>query len=145
MSMKSNNEDIEALFLALDDNKSEIDLIKEDSYVLQANYLSEIERFSKIYGFNKKDIADKIGISGSYLTQVFNGDKPLNFITIAKIKRALNIRFNITASLVTEKKTEINNEIPFVKHKLNTGYTQMKVVTGDKIFEQSDISYKQLA
>lgn len=100
------NEDIEALFKALDENKTEQELIKEDAYVLQANYLSEIERLYKDKALNRKELAEKIDVTPSYLTQVFRGDKPLNFITLAKIKRALNLHFEIKASLKTEENIE---------------------------------------
>ena len=100
------NEDIEALFKALDENKTEQELIKEDAYVLQANYLSEIERLYKDKALNRKELAEKIDVTPSYLTQVFKGDKPLNFITLAKIKRALNLHFEIKASLKTKENIE---------------------------------------
>lgn len=105
--MKSNlNEaqiisDINALF----NSKTEIQLIERDALMLQANYLSEIERLTKEKGINRKDIAFKINTSPSYLTQVFRGDKPLNFITLAKIKRALNLKFDVKASFNSEQKT----------------------------------------
>ncbi|NCW88573.1 MAG: XRE family transcriptional regulator, partial [Chitinophagia bacterium] len=41
----------------------------------------------------RKLLAQLIGTSPSYLTQVFRGDKPLNFMTLAKIQKALNVSF----------------------------------------------------
>lgn len=75
----------------LQDSKSEEELIQEEADILMANYLSEIEKL----GITKKEIAEKIKTSPSYLTQVFRGDKPLNFITLAKIQRALKVRFTV--------------------------------------------------
>ena len=46
-------------------------------------------------GITRKELASLIKTSPSYLTQVFRGDKPLNFITLAKIQRALGIRFTV--------------------------------------------------
>ncbi len=77
--------------------KSEEDLIKEEEDILMANYLSEIERIQRKDGINRKELAKNIKTSPSYLTQVFRGDKPLNFYTIAKIQRALNIRFQVNS------------------------------------------------
>jgi transcriptional regulator with XRE-family HTH domain len=68
-----------------------------DSYMLMSGFLSEIELIQKQQGISRKELADKIGTSASYLTQVFRNNKPLNFYTLAKIKRALNIRFSIKA------------------------------------------------
>jgi len=108
MNMKYNDDsDIEALFNSLDDDKTEEDLNKEESYILQANYLSEIERLYKDGGLNRRELAFKINLSPSYLSQVFGGDKPLNFLTLAKIKRALDLRFDLRASFASEKKIEV--------------------------------------
>jgi predicted house-cleaning noncanonical NTP pyrophosphatase (MazG superfamily) len=63
--MSYKDEDIEALFRSLDDEKTEDDFIQDDAYALQANYLSEIERLSRLHGFNKKELANKIKISPS--------------------------------------------------------------------------------
>jgi len=101
-------DDIEAQFRGLESSKTEDALIKEDAYVLQADYLSEIERLYMDGGLNRKELAEKIKISPSYLSQVFRGDKPLNFLTLAKIKRALNLRFDLQASFASEKKTDID-------------------------------------
>ena len=90
-------EELQNKFNALQKSKSEDDLIKEDEFILMANYLSEIERHQSEEGFNRKDLATKIKKSASYLTQVFKGNKPLNFNTIALIQKALNIRFIVTA------------------------------------------------
>ncbi len=84
-------------FKSLKDKKSEDELIKQDEFVLMANYLSEIEKFQRDKGLNRKDLAHKIKKSASYLTQVFRGDKPLNFNTLAHIQKALGIRFKVTA------------------------------------------------
>lgn len=97
MNTKSDFDKIQEKFNQLLSSKSEEDLIKEDEYILMANYLSEIERIQKQKNINKKKLAQLINISASYLTQVFRGDKPLNFYTIAKIQRKLGIRFSVHA------------------------------------------------
>jgi len=107
MKSNINKEEIKNRIQLLKSSKTEEQLIERDSLILQANYLSEIERISKENGFNRKDLAIKIKTSPSYLTQVFRGDKPLNFLTLAKIKRALNLKFEVTAELVSEEKTPI--------------------------------------
>ena len=108
MNIKSNfnKEQIAADINALFNTKTKAQLIERDALMLQANYLSEIERLTKEKGINRKEIAILINTSPSYLTQVFRGDKPLNFVTLAKIKRALGLRFDIRGSFSSEKKTE---------------------------------------
>src|ERR1700760_5187963 len=78
-------------------SKTEEDLLKEDEDMLMAGYLSEIEKYQQENKITRKDLAKRINTSPSYLTQVFRGDKPLNFYTVAKIQKALDIRFKVVA------------------------------------------------
>src|SRR3977135_2892243 len=94
MSTPSNIKD---RFKNLLSSKSKEERIKRDAHILMASYLSEIERLYSDIGLNRKELANKIAISPSYLTQVFTGHKPLNFLTLAKIKDALELSFEVTA------------------------------------------------
>lgn len=76
---------------------SEEDQIDIEASVLMLNFLAEIENIQKIRGIDRMSLAKSINISPSYLTQVFRGNKPLNFKTLAKIQKALNIRFEVNS------------------------------------------------
>ena len=102
MNTKSSS-DIKTKFKSLiahDSVESEID---HDAHILMAGFLSEIERVQKQKNISRKSLAERINTSASYLTQVFRGDKPLNFVTIAKIQKTLDIRFDIQARYKREK------------------------------------------
>lgn len=136
-------EEIKAAFNSLRESKTEEELIKEDEYILMANYLSEIERIKSTLSFTRKDLAKKINTSPSYLTQVFRGDKPLNFYTLAKIQRALKIKFSVKILFKNEYSVSINmpisneDDLPKAKpgisldNKLSavTGNYQLKLVS----------------
>lgn len=77
--------------------ENEEEEIKHESQMLMFSFLSEIEKYQTLQDINKKKLSQKIKISASYLTQLFRGHKPLNFETIAKVQRALNISFNVYA------------------------------------------------
>lgn len=92
---------------------TEEEQINLDEYILMAKYLSEIENILIEKSLTKKALANKIGTSPSYLTQVFRGDKPLNFKTLAKIKTVLNIHFEvhiIKNEIQNISKTKLNKE-----------------------------------
>jgi transcriptional regulator with XRE-family HTH domain len=74
---------------------SEEDQIDIEASVLMLNFLAEIENIQKIRSIDRMSLAKSINVSPSYLTQVFSGNKPLNFKTLAKIQKALNIRFEV--------------------------------------------------
>jgi transcriptional regulator with XRE-family HTH domain len=98
MNMTSKKlDEVKAKFKAIAAPLGEKEAIQGDAFMLMASYLSEIERLQHEQELNRGELAKKINVSSSYLTQVFRGNKPLNFETIAKINKALNIRFQVTA------------------------------------------------
>ncbi|UEG49261.1 helix-turn-helix transcriptional regulator [Ferruginibacter lapsinanis] len=112
MKLSNKSQEIKEKIRLLLTEQNEIEGIKHDALILMSGYLSEIDRLSEIAVINRGELAEKIKVSPSYLTQVFRGNKPLNFETIAKIQRALNIKFNISAEpkqtfiSITASKTE---------------------------------------
>ncbi len=97
MNSKNKTEIIKNKFKSFFEGRTEEQKIKHDADMLMASFLSEIELVQKQKNIKKKKLADLIKISPSYLTQVFNGNKPLNFYTLAKIIRALDIKFSVQA------------------------------------------------
>lgn len=93
MSAKSKIEEIKEQFESIFNNKTIEEELRLESYLLMASFLSEIELILEKRRVTKANLAMQVGTSPSYLTQVFNGDKPLNFVTLAKIQKALNIQF----------------------------------------------------
>ncbi len=91
--------EFDALFSFKDENEE----LKHDEFVLMSGYLAEIERLKNPLGINRKELAQKINVSAPYLTQVFRGDKPLNFFTIAKIQKVLNVKFEVKAIVLNDK------------------------------------------
>jgi len=58
---------------------------------------SEFQKAMDRKGWTRKRLAKEIGTSASYLTQLFRGDRLLNFKTVAKIEAALGIEFEIVS------------------------------------------------
>lgn len=77
--------------------------IKHEAQMLMFNFTSEIEKYQELQGMTRKELSEKIKTSASYITQVFRGDKPLNFETLAKIQSALNITFHVQAHPKTDE------------------------------------------
>ncbi len=119
-------------------SKSDERQLKRDSKILMDSFLSEIERLYKDDGLNRKELAEKIKISESYVSQVFNGKKPLNFITLAKIKKALDIRFRVTGEFTSGKKTEIVNEVKVLQFNKAKPFQIFTSSAGDAYFGNSE-------
>jgi len=75
--------------------KSPDQQIEHRAQMLSLIFLGKVDEALEQKGWTKKRLADEIGVSASYLTQLFRGDRMLNFKTIAKMEQALELRFEI--------------------------------------------------
>lgn len=108
-----NSEEIRKAFLDLLSFKSYEDEIQHDSQMLMYRFLSEVEILMERNNMTKKKLAEKIGTSASYITQLYRGNKPLNMETIAKFQKVFNITFEIKANsnIEFEKGSEAANKM----------------------------------
>jgi transcriptional regulator with XRE-family HTH domain len=91
LNSKSIKKEFQALF-----EQSPEERIEHRAQILSYIFLSEAEKAMERKGWNKKQLADEIGTSASYLTQLFRGDRLLNFKTIAKIEHAFSLEYQIS-------------------------------------------------
>jgi transcriptional regulator with XRE-family HTH domain len=88
------SKEFEELF-SFKDEKEELD---HEAHMIMFRFLSEIEEHQASGKYLKKnELASKLGVSPSYITQLFNGDKLLNFTMLAKLQKVFNITFEIKA------------------------------------------------
>ncbi len=105
--------------LSFDNEQDQLEL---EAKIIMAKFLDRIQEIADQKGLKKKDLAQKIGTSASYITQLYRGHKLLNLMTLAKFQRALDIEFEVSI-----KGTE---QIPMKKENtevyLNTRYASDK-------------------
>lgn len=78
--------------------KNEKEELEHEARMIMFRFLSELERINEKGNIiRKKELADKLRVSPSFITQLFNGNKLLNFTLLAKIQEAFNITFEIKA------------------------------------------------
>ncbi|MEY4459958.1 MAG: hypothetical protein RIT38_1188 [Bacteroidota bacterium] len=123
--MKSSNKgykEIAVAFNSVFSFDNEQDQLELEAKIIMAKFLDRIQEIADQKGLKKKDLAQKIGTSASYITQLFRGHKLLNLMTLAKFQRALDIEFEVSI-----KGTE---QIPMKKENtevyLNTRYASDK-------------------
>ena len=95
MSSKTEKDQVTPEFDHLFEFSSPKDELKHEARMIMYRFLSEIDRISG--DMPKKEIARAIGTSASFVTQLFNGDKLINLMTLAKLQRAFEINFSIEA------------------------------------------------
>ncbi len=74
---------------------SDEEIVEQEARLLSFHFLSEIEAAMEKQKISKKLLAEKVNTSASYITQLFRGDRLPNLSILAKIQRALNIKFDV--------------------------------------------------
>lgn len=101
--MKSNNQIIiSPEFSDLFSHSTEKEELEHESKMIMFRFLSE---FEKLFANNlpkKKDIAESLNTSPSFITQLFRGDKLINLLSLAKLQKAFGFQYEIKAVKVTQ-------------------------------------------
>lgn len=110
--MKSLEKNIQNLDLAFDSLLENFENDYEnEAKIIASKILSEISEITKKKDLNRKKIADLIGTSASYLTQLYRGNKILNLVTLAKLKKKLNL--NIEIKVTENNYDELYNDFNY--------------------------------
>jgi ribosome-binding protein aMBF1 (putative translation factor) len=75
--------------------KSVEEEIDHSAQMLAFAFLSEIDAEMEKHDISKKKLAELIGTSPSFITQLFMGDRKPNWIILAKMQKALGITFTV--------------------------------------------------
>ena len=107
-----NSEEIRKAFLDLLAFKSHEEEIKHHAQMIMYRFLSEIEILCEEKKMTRKELAEKVGTSASYITQLYRGNKPLNIETIAKFQKVFDVTFEIKANPNNQPKIPEENKTP---------------------------------
>jgi len=112
------------------DEKDELDF---EAHMLMFRFLSEVEKTSEEGRIIKnKELASKLGVSPSYITQLFNGDKLLNFTMLAKLQKVFNITFEIKA------RKNSPSDFPLIrKNKIRAKHSVNQLSEGKAIYRET--------
>ena len=77
---------------------------------LQLDILHVVSTQMRRSGLTRSDLAGHLGVSKSYVSQLFAGDTPLNLRTLAKIERALGTRFQVSMVTPAQRSDSITEE-----------------------------------
>jgi transcriptional regulator with XRE-family HTH domain len=72
-------------------NQDEADQYEAEK--LQLDIIAQLQEYMELNKITKADLAKKLNISKSFITQLFSGDKLLNLKILAKLQRRFNIKF----------------------------------------------------
>lgn len=98
---------IKAAFTKVLNEFSEEELLQMEALAIGHAYLSEAQRIMDERGMLRKELAEKMNVSASFLTQLFRGDRPVSDYHKAQLQRVLGVRFDLKA-LDTEGRTAMS-------------------------------------
>jgi len=104
-------EDILKQFERLIAFKDESEKLEFEASKIHLDFIEELSKMMEEQRMTKSELAEKIGTSKSYITQLFSGDKMVNLVFIAKIQRVFKINFNILPSKSSVYALEFREDI----------------------------------
>ena len=88
---------VKAAFVKVLNDFSEEELLEMEALAIGHTYLSEAQRIMDERGMLRKELAEKMKVSASFLTQLFRGDRPVSDYHKAQLQRVLGVRFEVQA------------------------------------------------
>lgn len=73
--------------------KNDKDKLAFETYVLQSDFLRVLEQLMDREGVKPADLARKIDVKPSFISQIFSGDKRLNLVHMALFQRVFKDKF----------------------------------------------------
>jgi transcriptional regulator with XRE-family HTH domain len=97
---------------------------EHNAQMISFRILSEVEKACEEKNIKKKDLAEMVGTSRSYITQLFRGNKQVNTFILAKIEEALDLSFDIKVRFNSESHSD------FIGRQLTKEVMQKKRLQG---------------
>lgn len=93
---------------------SDVEKLKFETEMLHLDTMKVIEVLMKQKRMNKKELAHKLGVSQSFITQLFTAEKLINYKILAKLQRIFETKFSLdTTSWQSYSFDDISNLFPF--------------------------------
>lgn len=107
-----------------------------ETYLLAQSFLSEIEKLSIEKKITKKQLALEVGVSASYLSQLYNGNRLPNLNIIVK----LGLFFGVLWYTKAKKKGDLVND-NYVETKIKYEHVNLKKKHESKVIKLPHCGY----
>ncbi|KAB2869469.1 MAG: helix-turn-helix transcriptional regulator [Bacteroidales bacterium] len=77
---------------------------EHEAQLLAFKFLSIIDAEMEAQNISKKALAEKVGTSQSFITQLFRGDRKPNWTILAKMQKELGLQFTISTNNEIEQR-----------------------------------------
>lgn len=111
MNTKLKNVEVNPEYADLFSYKTNEEKIEHSAQMISYRILSEVEKVCDEKKINKKTLAEMVGTSRSYITQLFRGSKQVNTWIMARFEDALDISFDFRIRMDAETHEEFLNKL----------------------------------
>jgi transcriptional regulator with XRE-family HTH domain len=94
---KKNTPNVDELLQSLLDFETEEEKLVFEAEMLHLSTMQVVARLMKENNMNKKQLAEALNTSQSFITQLFTGDKLINYKILAKLQRIFKVSFALDA------------------------------------------------
>jgi len=117
MSKNLNKEFLDLLFPKTDKEKLEF-----EAQMIHLDFIARLQELMIYKNINsKKELADLLGITPSFVTQLFSGEKLINLKHLAKLQRILDIKYTIISDQYYRLKNSFRGNLA------SKGYHELKI------------------
>ncbi len=101
---------------------TEQEKIELEARMIQLDFIARLQEIMKAKGIrNKKELASLLGTSPSFITQLFSAEKLINLKHLAKLQRALDLKY----SIISDQYLRLKNR--FRENLAVKGFREMKI------------------
>lgn len=119
------------------------DRLEVEKNILAARFLSEIQLLLDKEKLNRKDFAKRMGVSQSFISQLFTAEKTVSIDFLAKAQEELHFTFSIQAHK-THEESSIDTAIDSIKEIEKNIFDPKSDVDGFWVYyNKQDLNYAQ--
>lgn len=95
-----------------------------EAKMIHLDFIAKLQELMEVKNINnKKELADLLETSPSFVTQLFSGEKLINLKLLAKLQRVLDIKYGIFSDQYLRLKNNFRGNLA------NKGYREIKINT----------------
>ncbi len=118
-------------FLALLIPKTENEKLEFEAKMIQLDFISGLQELMKYRNIkSKKELAELLGTSPSFVSQIFSGEKLINLKHLAKIQKTLNVKYAIISNLYLRHKNSFRGNLA------SKGFHTLKITPNDIVISR---------
>ena len=104
---------------------SEKERLLLEAQIIQLDFISRLEELMRLKGIkSKKELAERLGTSPSFVTQLFSAEKLISLKLLAKLQKVLDVKYNIISDQYLRFRNTFREDLT------SRGYREIRIFPG---------------